>query len=273
MKALVLAAAIGVLGVVNVAKADQPLSSEKWIFQGSRDEFSDKPEGGALALSADGSVLLGFFCSDHGELTSHILPNTPAMQMEFITTDKAAPVMWRVDSAPPHSERWMVMRGATSGYGLIQKGPDMPQAVSAATETIVVRVRAVTSKFPVSDAQDAIGRVLSLCPKGTKRVDATPAPKATPAPAAEPLADQGRGGGFILPASGDRLLTVDDLRGLSRDDLRLARNEIYARRGRVFQDKALADYFAAKPWYRPSKDVSLSAIERANVELILSMEQ
>ena len=54
---------------------------------------------------------------------------------------------------------------------------------------------------------------------------------------------------YILPDSGIRNLTEQDLRGLSDEELRLARNEIYARHGRKFKNKELQDYFESKSWY------------------------
>lgn len=80
--------------------------------------------------------------------------------------------------------------------------------------------------------------------------------------------------GFLF-ANSDRVrLTPDMLRGLSRDQLRLARNEIYARRGRFFRDQQLATYFSRFDWYKPHAwDVPLSAVEQANVNLIASMER
>lgn len=87
----------------------------------------------------------------------------------------------------------------------------------------------------------------------------------------EPAASQA---GFLF-ANSDRVrLTRDMLRGLSSDQLRLARNEIYARRGRFFRDPQLAAYFGRFNWYRPyAWDVPLSAVEQANVNLIASMER
>ena len=40
--------------------------------------------------------------------------------------------------------------------------------------------------------------------------------------------------------------------GLTREQLRLARNEIYARHGRKFKDAALDEYFRSKSWYMPT---------------------
>ena len=75
--------------------------------------------------------------------------------------------------------------------------------------------------------------------------------------------------GFIFPDSDRRLLTPVDLRRLSRDELRIARNEIFARRGRYFDSADLKAYFARFPWYAPNSwNPKLNAIEEANVALI-----
>ncbi len=64
----------------------------------------------------------------------------------------------------------------------------------------------------------------------------------------------------------DRLVTDADLEGRSADELRLMRNTIFARVGRVFEDPALRDYFSRQPWYRPAATPrELSAIDRKNV--------
>ncbi|WP_050426150.1 YARHG domain-containing protein [Bradyrhizobium tropiciagri] len=75
--------------------------------------------------------------------------------------------------------------------------------------------------------------------------------------------------GFIFPDSDRRLLTSADLRRLSRDELRIARNEIFARRGRYFDSADLKAYFSRFPWYAPNSwNPKLNAIEEANVALI-----
>lgn len=55
--------------------------------------------------------------------------------------------------------------------------------------------------------------------------------------------------GYILPNSGYEYITESDLAPLSKDEIRIARNEIYARRGRRFQDKELQAYFNQFDWY------------------------
>jgi hypothetical protein len=79
--------------------------------------------------------------------------------------------------------------------------------------------------------------------------------------------------GFLFADSDVRYLTRTELQRLSADRLHLARNEIFARRGRYFKDDALRAYFEQFPWYRPRAwDVPLTPVEKANVDLITSIE-
>ncbi len=56
---------------------------------------------------------------------------------------------------------------------------------------------------------------------------------------------------FIFEDSNSRYLTEYELYGMSDWDLRVARNEIYARYGRMFEDEALREHFMAQDWYEP----------------------
>jgi hypothetical protein len=79
--------------------------------------------------------------------------------------------------------------------------------------------------------------------------------------------------GFLLPDSNMRHLTRPELQKLSVEQLQIARNEIFARRGRYFKDERLSSYFAKFAWYQPGAwDVPLNAVEQANVDLIASLE-
>ena len=65
------------------------------------------------------------------------------------------------------------------------------------------------------------------------------------------------------------------LNGLSLHELRLLRNEIYARHGRMFRAEWLQQYFFFQPWYNPDenfKDEELSGTDKANVETIVKYE-
>lgn len=83
---------------------------------------------------------------------------------------------------------------------------------------------------------------------------------------------------YILEDSNRRLITESDLKDLSLKELRIARNEIYARHGRKFKDRELQEYFNSMPWYRGTiepdrfNDNSLSDIEKKNRELIQGYE-
>lgn len=85
---------------------------------------------------------------------------------------------------------------------------------------------------------------------------------------------------YILPDSNSRRLTRADLQGLSKEKLRLARNEIFARHGMIFGVPDLDAYFGEKSWYKPTYSyddfydkVEMSAIEEANVALINQVEE
>ena len=86
-------------------------------------------------------------------------------------------------------------------------------------------------------------------------------------------------GDYIIPDSGVRAIEKSEIQNLSKDQLGLARNEIYARHGRKFQMSVYQKYFEGKSWYKvnPNYDYTddnnnLNDIELKNVETILSVE-
>lgn len=85
---------------------------------------------------------------------------------------------------------------------------------------------------------------------------------------------------YLIPDSNTRELTRADLEGFTKEQLRLARNEIYARHGMIFGDEELDQYFASKSWYTPKvsigdfyDQVNMSLIEEGNINIIRSVEQ
>jgi hypothetical protein len=77
------------------------------------------------------------------------------------------------------------------------------------------------------------------------------------------------------PSQLDHLITVEQLSNLSRRDLRLLRNTIYARHGRQFKSQLLQDYFDTMEWYQRDPaftDKVLTKIDTTNVRLIKSVE-
>ncbi|HEV8186888.1 MAG TPA: YARHG domain-containing protein [Pyrinomonadaceae bacterium] len=73
----------------------------------------------------------------------------------------------------------------------------------------------------------------------------------------------------------NKLISERMLNGLSLHELRLLRNEIYARHGRMFRAEWLQQYFFFQPWYNPDenfKDEELSGNDKVNVETIVKYE-
>lgn len=90
----------------------------------------------------------------------------------------------------------------------------------------------------------------------------------------DPAAETDNREGQILPDSDRRRLAEDDIAQLGPLELRLARNEIYARKGRRFNTPVLRDHFSRFDWYRPtSDDVSLTTVEQANVDFLSAAER
>ena len=81
---------------------------------------------------------------------------------------------------------------------------------------------------------------------------------------------------YIIEQSATKHLSDEDVAHLSTEELRLARNEIYARHGFMFNPKDLKTYFTNQSWYIPNPEFSeglLSDIEHFNISLILSYER
>lgn len=84
---------------------------------------------------------------------------------------------------------------------------------------------------------------------------------------------------YILPDSNSRYLDRTDLEGLNSEELRLARNEIYARHGRIFEDETLQTYFSSKNWYSGTltqeefQDNVFNEYEKQNLILIKEYEK
>ncbi len=73
----------------------------------------------------------------------------------------------------------------------------------------------------------------------------------------------------------DRVLSEAELQGRSQAELRVMRNEIFARHGRIFQSADLNTYFSAKPWYKQDQnyaDSMLSEVDRQNVNILQERE-
>lgn len=84
-------------------------------------------------------------------------------------------------------------------------------------------------------------------------------------------------GGFIFPNSDSSYLSNAQVSALSDNDLQLAINEIYARRGRIFKDAGLNAYFNSQSWYEGKytaeefeKNVKFNTYEQKNLQLLIN---
>ncbi|XME02624.1 YARHG domain-containing protein [Lachnospiraceae bacterium C1.1] len=89
-------------------------------------------------------------------------------------------------------------------------------------------------------------------------------------------------GDYILFDSDKKYYDKATIQSMTKDELRLARNEIYARHGRMFKADDLQSYFNSKSWYKPlySPDefdaygrTMLNEYENANLDLIIEEEK
>lgn len=83
---------------------------------------------------------------------------------------------------------------------------------------------------------------------------------------------------YIFPKSGSEKLIEADMAELTKENLTLARNEIYARHGLVFKGEVFKNYFSKKSWYAPNpnfkgSDGELTDIETYNIQFILNHEK
>jgi hypothetical protein len=77
------------------------------------------------------------------------------------------------------------------------------------------------------------------------------------------------------PSQLDHVITVDQLSNLSRRDLRILRNTVYARHGRQFKSQLLQEYFDNMSWYQADPaftEKQLTKVDVTNIRLIKSVE-
>ncbi len=83
-------------------------------------------------------------------------------------------------------------------------------------------------------------------------------------------------GDFVFSNSDSAYLSSSQIDALSDSELQYAINEIYARRGRIFQDPQLNAYFNSKSWYEGKynaeefeKNVKFNTYEQKNLQLMI----
>ncbi len=195
-----------------------------------------------------------------------------------LETRGATPLQREPDAPPPpRSENMLIAFSTTQGAtaldgtgdhspfaeGLIRHIGEPATDIDALMKKVSAFVRdktdgrqtvwiegSMTKTFFLAAAVPAAGAVTTLAP---------------PQPAAS--------AGLVFTDSDIVLLTPEQLAGLDATTLRLARNEIFARRGGRFGDPALTAHFEQFSWYRPTTfEPVLGEIEHKNVELIRQYE-
>lgn len=193
------------------------------------------------------------------------MPSPPPPRAEVV----AAPVR--------QSARWPLFAGIgvgaiglaiAGGVLLGERGSAPPPAVTASA----IPAPSPSPAVPVA-AEPAVEAPAAVPAAGA--IPVAPAPRlpvpqvATadePAPAINP-AD------LTFPDSSTRLLQPSEVYPLGPATLRVARNEIFARKGMRFNTPWLRNWFGRFAWYRPRFDrVPLTPIERRNIELIRQAE-
>ena len=107
-----------------------------------------------------------------------------------------------------------------------------------------------------------------------------PAPEPEPEPESKPKetpkpANTAKNNDYLFPSDTQKL-TESDVAGLSKSDVGLIRNEIYARKGYIFKSEPYKSYFNSQEWYHPttsSSNLPLNATEKYNVEFLLEYER
>lgn len=131
---------------------------------------------------------------------------------------------------------------------------------------------------PVVEKQVTVTVTVTPTPTETPSPTPTETPSPTPAETQVPEANETPEEQYILDESNTRNYTRAELSGMSKDQLRLARNEIYARHGYTFKSIELFTYFSGKSWYNPTvepdafQESVLNRYEKANTALIEQLE-
>lgn len=80
----------------------------------------------------------------------------------------------------------------------------------------------------------------------------------------------------VYPEASTRRLSASDVNYLSKYQLKIMRNEIFARHGYIFKTTDMKNYFSNQRWYDPrysNVDNLLTSTEKHNIELIKRYER
>lgn len=165
------------------------------------------------------------------------------------------------------------------------QAPEPTFAAVVKTEVTVQPVQTselteIVEQTPIITAVPTI--TATIVPTAKPTIIPTPVIAEQPAPTVQPVQVQAvnaSDSSYIFP-SDTTLLTAENLASYSKAQLRLIRNEIYARHGYCFKHEDLKQYFASKTWYKPNPSLSTTQVfarfnetERRNNKLIIEYEK
>lgn len=146
----------------------------------------------------------------------------------------------------------------TNAFGrTLMTGPDQPETIIPFSRSYLIKSR----------EQYDVNVDLTFTPTTGKSISVTP--KNLSGSKGSSITEENH-----LDAS-KHLLTVNSIKGLSSADLRIMRNEIFARHGYIFQTDEMRDYFSTKHWYVGRyNDVTnkLTDIEKQNIAFLKTHE-
>lgn len=236
-------------------------------------------DGDAGEHSPFATALLSRFASDGGMPLRDMLDHTArdvrqatnGVQVPEITTQGGAPnICLTADCGAAPAPQVSAPAPQAVPLPAAKAEPDDKIAYEAAVEVgSCGALQAFVEAFPGSFyATLAKERAKSACAASQPLEQ-----QAVVAPAPLPV-ERGHDPGFIFPDSHIRRLSPGELGGLSSSELRLARNEIYARKGRFFKSADLTAHFSQYSWYQPfTWEPPLNATESYNVSVIQREER
>lgn len=114
------------------------------------------------------------------------------------------------------------------------------------------------------------------------KLETSSSPSPTPTTSSEASANANKEGkvtistDYVLPNSDTEVIDTSELESLSPWELKVARNEIYARHGRSFVHEDMQCYFDSKSWYEKKDNFSetdLTSTDIKNISIILEYEK
>lgn len=131
------------------------------------------------------------------------------------------------------------------------------------------------------DAQNGIERLEKELPSSQVQMAEKLAKKWSPGMKLESVKMNEPGGQSAPSATiiSTSLISEDSLKGKSKFELDIMRNEPYARHGYIFKRKDLQDYFQTQEWYKPQAsdmkmiESTLTDAEKRNIQSILNLQK